>query len=431
MSATNETIDAFLQKTGLHHGAIDEDAVQQRFLADMEAGLRGTASSLAMIPTFMDPSRPVLPGQSVIVLDAGGTNLRVGSLSFDEARTPSIRRLTKHRMPASQALMSKDEFFDRFVALIQPLADAGDRIGFCFSYPAEITPDHDARLMYWSKEIQAPEVEGELIGSNIARRLAAAGCPKQIVVLNDTVATLLAAKSRAGEDHYAAFIGFILGTGTNTAYVEQNQNISKRNDLDPRGCQIINIEAGNFNGCSRGPIDDAFDLTTSDPGRYRHEKMVAGAYLGSLTLRVLRAAGDEGLFSASAARVLRSWDRLETIALTRYLAGKGATTVFADEAFDPGDHALLHRLITAVVQRAAWLAAINLAAVCVKTGAGHDPARPICINADGSTFHKVPGLKTAISAHLTRLLKPHSIFFELVHIENAPLVGAGVAGLIV
>ena len=35
-------------------------------------------------------------------------------------------------------------------------------------------------------------------------------------------------------------IGFILGTGTNTAYVERNSNITKLKNLDPAGSMIIN-----------------------------------------------------------------------------------------------------------------------------------------------------------------------------------------------
>ena len=43
-------------------------------------------------------------------------------------------------------------------------------IGFCFSYAAEMTPDKDGKLLYFTKEIKARGVVGELIGANLRKR---------------------------------------------------------------------------------------------------------------------------------------------------------------------------------------------------------------------------------------------------------------------
>jgi len=94
-----------------------------------------------------------------------------------------------------------------------------------FFIPSEILPNRDGRLLYFCKEVQAPGVVGQLIGRNL---LEALGMPeKQIVLLNDTVATLLAGKSASIGHEYETFIGYILGTGTNTCYNENNFNILK------------------------------------------------------------------------------------------------------------------------------------------------------------------------------------------------------------
>ena len=98
---------------------------------------------------------------------------------------------------------------------------------------------------------------------------------KQIVLLNDTVATLLAGKSASFGKDYDSFIGFILGTGTNTCYIESNRNIGKVKNLDPAKSQIINIESGNFRKVPQTDLDIIFDNTTVNPGDYKFEKMFA------------------------------------------------------------------------------------------------------------------------------------------------------------
>jgi hexokinase len=86
------------------------------------------------------------------------------------------------------------------------------------------------------------------------------------VLLNDTVATLLAGRAETSGRRFDSYIGFILGTGTNTAYVEQNANIKKATDLDPDKSQIVNVESGGFGKAPRGKVDPAFDAASVSPG---------------------------------------------------------------------------------------------------------------------------------------------------------------------
>ena len=45
------------------------------------------------------------------------------------------------------------------------------------------------------------------------------------------------------------------------------------------------------------------------------------------------------------------------------------------------------------MERAAKLTAVNLASIALKSGAGRDPRRPICVTADGTTFYELKGLR--------------------------------------
>ena len=238
-------IEQFLAKYGLLAENIDANELIGVFMAEMESGLAGRDSSLAMIPTYVSADRDIPVNERVIVIDAGGTNLRVAVVFFDENNRGHIEDFSSYPMPGSQSEVSADAFFDRFAQYIQPVLDKSNKIGFCFSYPAEISPDMDGRLLKWTKEMKAPEVIGRYIGRGLLDALGSAGAGKSVVILNDTVATLLAGKA-ADNKRYGSYVGFILGTGTNIAYLEKNRNILKADHADPSGSQIINVESGGF-----------------------------------------------------------------------------------------------------------------------------------------------------------------------------------------
>ncbi len=429
MNKAKEKALRFLAANGLGAAAIDPEAVLENFLQEMTEGLSGRKSSLAMIPTFITIDKPVTSNRRVIVIDAGGTNLRVATVEFDDRGVPKIDNFSQHDMPGSQREVGRDEFFNLFVEYLLPVAGLADSVGFCFSYAAEITPDRDGKLLTWTKEIKAPDVIGEAIGKNIAARLKARGFDRKFTLLNDTVAALLAGKSAGGTRRYDTYIGFILGTGTNTSYVEKNVNIVKRDDLDPNGAQAINVESGNFSGAPQGPLDLTFDRTTANPGAYTFEKMISGAYLGGLCLHVLKAAAGQGLFSSSGRRTISALEEMSTIQVDAFLRNpfSGDTQPLNPQP-DENKELILH-LFSGVIERAALLAAINISAAVLKSGGGKSPLHPVCVNAEGSTFYKTKDFRFRVEEHLRKILGGRDIFYELIQVDDSPLIGAAVAGL--
>ena len=289
----------FLERHGML--AVRFDDLAADLLAEMEEGLAGRPSSLAMLPAWLAPVERIPTGDPVLAIDAGGTNFRAALVSFGPDG-PAVEGFRSAEMPGSRGEIGREAFFDALAARVADLAARTGRIGFCFSYAMEILPDHEGRLLYFSKEIRAPEVEGTLVGAGLAEALERAGVRgrRTTVLLNDTTATLLAGRS-AAEDalQYDGYVGYILGTGTNAAYLEAS--IPK---APGSAEQIVVLESGGFAVRGRGDLDEAFDRTTKDPGRYPCEKMHSGAYLGGLALAVLRAAAREGLFTGPAAAAL-------------------------------------------------------------------------------------------------------------------------------
>ena len=400
------------------------------FRAEMDAGLSGLPSSLAMIPTFIPVDRPVPTGVPVIVLDAGGTHLRAATVVFDETGRARIADYSRLRMPGVDEELSAEAFFDRFVEVLLPLAPKAGRVGFCFSYPAEITPEGDGRLLTWTKEIRAPEVEGLFVGRNIGDRLRARGHSLRFSLLNDTVAVLLAGRSIARPRDFGSYVGFILGTGTNTAYVEDNLRIKKRSDLEPGSRQAVNVESGNFSRCPRTEVDERLDAGTNNPGEYTFEKMVAGAYLGKLARHLLLSAAEEGLFSGPGAAHIRQIRSLSTVQADRFLRNPEESGPLGDPALTRDDRESAAVLISGVISRAALFAAVNIASAVLKSGAGRSPHRPVCVNIDGSTYYKTGALRSQTERSLRDILGREGVHIELVQLADSPLIGAAVAGLI-
>jgi hexokinase len=429
MSLPSQKAADFSARHGLCPEGVDQAALLAEFLREMDRGLSGAGGSLAMIPSFISVDRPVPRDKPVVVMDAGGTNLRVAIVSFPASGAPVIRSFARHGMPGTAGEVGREEFFRQLAECLVPVADQAEWIGCCFSYAVDMGPDGDGRLLTWTKEVRAPEVVGEYIGRHVLAALRARGFERKIILLNDTIATLLAGKTAGESRRYGSYVGFILGTGTNIAYVEANRNIRKRNDLDPAGSQAINVESGNFARRAQTDVDAAYDRTTSTPGRYMFEKMISGAYLGGLCLQTLKTAAQEGVFSPAAAERIEAQSALSTKEMDNFLGNPFAEGPLVNHPENDGDREIMCRIMAQVVERAAALTAVNLGAAIIKCGAGHDPLHPVCANVDGSTFYKTRGYKSLVEEHLRRLLRPRGIFCEMIHVEHSPVLGAAVAGL--
>jgi hexokinase len=249
--------------------------------------------------------------------------------------------------------------------------------------------------------------------------------------LNDTVATLLAGVGYNNRT-FGGYLGFILGTGTNCCYVEKNGNIKKQKNLDLLRGQIINAESANFSRCQRGTIDREFDKTTANPGEHIFEKMISGAYLGAICLATIRRACDDGLFSNNAAKAISQMRGLETKQLNDFMFYPYGENPLATacKSGDGDDAMKLYYLADRMIERAAKLAAINLSAMAIKSGCDTRPDKPLCIVAEGTTFYQMKGLKSKVEFYLKQYLEnEREIYWEIISVDNATLIGAAIAGL--
>ncbi|MBN2593488.1 MAG: hypothetical protein JXA81_08275 [Sedimentisphaerales bacterium] len=434
MKEIKSKVQDFLRQNDMEPTDISIDHVCQAFLDEMEKGLAGEQSSLAMLPTYIETEAKIPTNKAVIVMDAGGTNFRVATVCLESDRTAKINDYKLFDMPGLREQVSKEEFFETMVGYIKHVADKSHKVGFCFSYPIEMLPSKDGRVLYFSKEIKASEVEGLMIGENLNLAISSSlGVEtKQIVLLNDTVATLLAGRADPGAGRFESYIGFILGTGMNCSYIEQNKNILKAKDLDTNKSQIINVESGGFGKAHRGSIDREFDESSVSPGVNVFEKMISGAYIGPVCLWTVRAAAKAKLFSEPISTKLSQLKELNTKDLSKYLYDPAGDNLLAKatEGASENDCMTLYYLLDRIVERAAKLTATNLSSVAIKSNKGRNPCRPICIVAEGTTFYKLTSFRQRVEYYLKQyLVEKNNVFYQIIAVENATLIGAAIAGL--
>ena len=429
-------VSNFLNKYGMNYEAINIQKCVNIFLKEMQNGLTGAESSLKMLPTFIQFRNKVSLNKPVIVIDAGGTNFRSAVISFKDRNSPVIENFKQSIMPGLKEEVSKEEFFKIMVDNIRGILNASENIGFVFSYPLEIFPDKDGRLIRFTKEIKAKEVEGEFIVKNLlsAIKKQGFGSNKKIILLNDTTASLLASILAFQNREYESYIGLILGTGCNACYIEKNENIKNKfvEDLDKNEYQIINIESGSFSKGPEGKIDLKFNNNTIDPGKNSFEKMFSGAYLGGLATEVIQYGINEKIFSGSFAERFSENIILESRDVDDYLFYPPKNGILAELIKDMSliDKITTYYLFENLVERAAILASIVLAASIIKLDKGRNPCNPVCIIAEGRSFYNLNNFQSRVDYYLKQILNAKgNYYYEINKVNNAILLGAAVAGL--
>jgi hexokinase len=404
------------------------------FIAEMDCGLAGEGS-LKMLPAYIDPSIQPDYSQKVIVIDAGGTNLRIALVSLADLSNPQIEYFENYPMLGTKGALTPDEFFGQLADKLAPIADKAKKIGFCFSFPASILPNRDAKIIQFTKEVKVPGAEGMMLGESLLAAMKAKGLPHDmtVAVINDTVAALLGGMVGTGGRVFDNFAGLILGTGTNTCYVESNSRVKKDAALAASsGKTLVNLESGGYGIAPRSDLDAAFDSTLDVPGEQMFEKMISGAYQGSLTLVYLKAAAKEGCFSPALAAELEAMATLsgkdiDTFVDFPYGDNLIAKLVGGNEA----DREAAYTLIDAFYDRVAMLITMNIAALLIRMDSGKSPWKPVCVSAEGTTFYKAKLFRPKLDYYMNVFVRQKlGLNYEFVKVDNSTIFGTATAGLL-
>ncbi len=351
--------------------------------------------------------------------------MRLAVLHFDDGGRAVIDILRKYSMPGLNEEIDCDELFAEMASRVRECGQVPGGAGFCFSYTAEIMPGGDGKILALSKEIRIAGAEGRMIGEGINAALVEQGAsPKRFTVLNDTVAAMLCGIG-CGEKEYDGYIGFVLGTGMNSCYME---SVSEIAGVGGAGSMAVNLESGCYSGFPQGDFDRELDAASRNPGDHLAEKMLSGAYLGEIVTRLMRGAAEEGLFSTRVREKLDRSCEYTTADISDFLDGKGELTAVFESA---EDRETLLAVVDDCLERAARIITVNLAAILTKMDRGRDPAHPVCVAAEGTTFRRTELLHRKVEKYMRTYLRDRLGFYcEIVETGNAALIGAAVAALL-
>ena len=423
------TVD-FLKRHGMYSHVKDLPQLTEDMRKDMERGLAGEDSSMAMIPTYIKGEGAVAEGESVIVIDAGGTNYR-RALAVIENGVCHLSHVEKCIMPGVENAVSWDEFIsfvvDSIAEGVFPLINLSDNIAFCFSYTADITPELDGRVISMDKEVEISGAVGQLVAASLTKELEHRGIHnKKIIILNDTVAALLGASCFIDKQNYSGIIGQICGTGTNTCCLLPYSRIGKLSRNDQTEI-FINLESGLYKGISFGDYDIALDCKSQTSGDLIMEKLIAGAYIGPLAKLMLKGAADEKLLSYSAAARISALGKIDASYVDDWACGERMELVCDNSE----DAELISTICQAIFKRAAICTCANLTAIMELLDIGKDASKPVCICGEGSLIERskqfMPLLTALMDGYSAEIRGRHA---KIIIGRNTTQVGSAIAALL-
>ncbi|MBR0399120.1 MAG: hypothetical protein IJI10_12815 [Eubacterium sp.] len=403
----------------------------RNFMNEMDAGLAGTASSLPMIPTFLGAGNMEPYAKPILVIDAGGTNLRAASVCFTETGL-EVLDIVKRKMPGREGVIPAAQLFSELVDTVEKvLSDETELCGFCFSYPAEIQENHDGKIIAFSKDVEIEGAEGALIGASMNEELVRRGRkPLKFCVLNDTVATFFGGCSSLPYDAHDSVIGLILGTGINSCYMERADKIRKASSASYD--MLINIESAKFKKLEMKSFDLRLDENSALPGDAWLEKKISGAYFGDNVYYALLEACENGtarVFDSDFCARLREAGGIRTSDISlltedpyrNNLNGLCATAEQKEAVMEVADQ---------LIDRAAYLVVCHLAAVMEHCDSGKKRREPATIVVEGSTWQKFHALRERIVYYAHQIIGlEQGRYYRFCEVENSNLIGSAQAAL--
>ncbi|CCH46458.1 Hexokinase-1 [Wickerhamomyces ciferrii] len=424
---------------------IDESTLKvltEYFIESIEAGLGHSSDehskSLPMIPTFVTKVPNGREHGTYLAADLGGTNFRVCSVDL---RGDSTFQLEQSKAKIPEDLLDAETSSELFSYLAKKVKQFVERhhadrlstdedkhlkLGFTFSYPVNQTALGKGTLIRWTKGFKIQDTVGKDVVELLQIELDKQQVPVKVVALaNDTVGTLLSHAYASGASPSGkqgdSVIGAIFGTGTNGCYLEPIDEIKK---LDPKIAEelknkgethmVVNTEWGSFdNDLKHLPnsiYDERIDKISSNPGYHMFEKRVSGMFMGEILRQVLVELHSKGVIFTQYPNYERLPHRLRT---AFELDSEVLSHIEIDDSTNLKETELsllqslrlptikeeriaIQSIVRAISRRSAYLAAVPLAAILIRTKALEGYHKEVEIGVDGSVVEYYPGFRSMI-----------------------------------
>ncbi|KAI8613888.1 hypothetical protein BC830DRAFT_1257870 [Chytriomyces sp. MP71] len=401
--------------------------IAKHMVAEMKKGLATDEATMKMIPTHVVRRPKGDETGSYLALDLGGTNFRVCEVILDGRGGTRVRQ-SKHTVTDDLKSGTGAALFDFFAECVKSFLLADDqkniteadlhsteyKLGFTFSFAVNQVSINEGYLLTWNKGFSA----SDCVGKDAVVLLQDAFKRKKMNVsvtalVNDTTGTLVSHAYTAPD----TYVGVILGTGTNAAYVEKIENIVKYKK-DPHGARdmIINTEWGAFDDemvvIPRTKYDHKVDRGTAHSKSWTFEKLISGMYLGEIVRYILAdlvKTGEIYIVGGSKSKTLSVPYAFETAFMSRIerdhsLDLSDVRTVLEDLMHIPNttlaDRRLTKAICEMVGKRAARLSAAGVAAIVTKM----NKLDGCTVGIDGSLFELYPHFSNRMRDALHEIL---------------------------
>lgn len=334
-----------------------------------------------------------------LAVDLGGSNCRICSVNLHGDSTYTMVQ-SKQVIPRHLMVNASYEPLFNFIAarigyFIEEHLDPGVgrrnpwRLGFTFSFTYKNTSISSGIMLQWDKGWDIPDALGKDPCQMLQDEIDKLKLPVVVSALtNDSVGTLMA---RAYTSHWksATPISVILGTGTNAAYIEDMENLS-RPSLEVSdgfsfgdGKMVVNTEWGGWSDGDPGSLpttryDEILDRESSNPNFQLLEKRMSGLYVGELARLAILDLANTRLMNMSAPEdsPLRKQHGIDGAFLSRMAEDSGqnfeglvhhiSETLKAKDV-SIADAQAIRLIAAAVVRRAARLVGAAMAAIITQS----------------------------------------------------------------
>ncbi|CCD22192.1 glucokinase NDAI_0A00320 [Naumovozyma dairenensis CBS 421] len=428
------------------------DQLTAHFIEQMEKGLKptedkATDKGLPMIPSFVTGTPNGTEKGILLAADLGGTNFRVCSVELHGDHTYTMEQM-KSKIPEElldDENATSEQLFGylarrtlAFMKKFHPEQIEGGisakplRMGFTFSYPVDQTSLNSGTLIRWTKGFKIADTIGRDVVQLYQDELKKNELPmiNVVALTNDTVGTFLShcyasdnTDSMTTGEISEPVIGCIFGTGTNGCYMEEIKNIVKlpadvkKKLLDEgKTHMVVNTEWGSFDNELKVLPTTKYDVDidqkySANPGFHLFEKRVSGMYLGEVLRNVLVDLHKRGLIFAQYRTEKQLPHRLQTpfeldSEVLSHIEIDDSTGLRETELSllqslrlptTPSERHEIQRLVRAISRRSAYLAAVPIAAIILKTGTLNKRYHgEVEVGCDGSVIEYYPGFRSML-----------------------------------
>ncbi|XP_068085900.1 hexokinase type 2 [Anabrus simplex] len=417
--------------------------IMNQFEEDIKKGLGKDTHEDAVVKCYLTYIQDLPTGKEsgrYLALDLGGANFRV--IVINISRKHFDMKSKVYAVPHSLMVGSGEKLFDHIAECLfrfcneHELVEEYLPLGFTFSFPLVQEGLSGGVLQRWAKGFNCPDVIGmdvvKLLQEALERRgdLHIEVC----AILNDSTGTLLSCAWKNKNTK----IGLILGTGSNSCYVEKLENVERYEGDITKPYMLISTENGAFGedgtlDVYRTKWDKQVDKTSESPGLFIYEKMIAGMYIGELARLILvEAAANKLIFKGVAKEALKMKGSFPAKYITDVESDKpesftNAKVVLKDLGYpNPTDQDCtdLRFVCEAVSMRAANMVAATTASLLNRMDFD-----TVTIACDGSIFRFHPGFQDRIYNKIRDLLDS-DIKFNLMLSEDGSGRGAALAAAV-